>query len=107
MKRTGKIFRNIFVGLILIIALAIVGIYVSGNGYVVTAFEKTYLKGHKTAHIDDHGDFKNAVIRAGTPQPWQLHENYNRLKLTETLRKELEDFQTIGFGIFKDGQLLY
>ena len=107
MKRTGKIFRNILVGFILIIALAIVGIYISGNGYVVTAFKKTYLKGHKTAHIDDHGDFKNAVIRAGIPQPWPLHEKYNRLKLTDSLRKELEDFQTIGFGIFKDGQLLY
>ena len=107
MKRTGKILSGIFWGIILIIALAIVGIYVSGNGYVFTAFNKTYLKGHKTAHIDDYGDFKNAVIRAGNPQPWQLHENYNRLRLTDVLRKELEDFETIGFGIFKDGQLLY
>jgi len=107
MKRTGKIFTRI-VGIILIIlALGIIGIYVSGNGYIFNALKNTYLKGHNTAYIDDYKGFDNAVVKAGTPQPWALHEKYNRLQLTDTLRKELEDFQTIGFGIFKDGKLLY
>jgi len=107
MKRTGKLFMRILGGTLIILALLIAGIYISGNGYVIRAFQKTYLKGHTTAYIDDYVDFDNAVIKAGTPQPWKLHEKYNQLRLTDTLRKELEDFQTIGFGIFKDGKLLY
>jgi len=107
MKRTGKILTGIFGGLILIIALIITGIYVSGNGYIFNAVKKTKLKGYSTAHIDDYVDFDNAVIRAGTPQPWELHEKYNQLQLTNSFRKELEDFQTIGFAIVKDGKLLY
>jgi len=107
MKRTKKIFRIIIYIILLIVALSITGIYVSGNGYIFKAFQKTYLKGYTTAYIDDYVDFKNSVIRAGTPQPWELHEKYNKLKLTETLRKELEDFHTIGFGVFKDGKILY
>ena len=107
MKRAGKIFTGILVGILIILALAIAGIYVSGNGYIFKAFQKTYLKGYTTAYIDDYADFDNAVVRAGIPQPWELHEKYNQLQLTDTLRKELEDIQTVGFGIFKDGKLLY
>ena len=107
MKRAVKIFTRIILAILIILVLAIAGIYISGNGYILNALQKTYLKGYTTAHIDDYADFDNAVIRAGTPQPWRLHEKYNQLHLTDTLRKELESFQTIGFGVFKDGKLVY
>jgi len=107
MKRAGKIFLRIFLGILVILALVIVGIYVSGNGYIFKALQKTYLKGYNTAYIDDYADFDNAVIRAGVPQPWELHGKYGQVHLTDTLRKVLEDFQTIGFGIFKDGKMVY
>jgi len=107
MKRASKILKRILWGIFLIFVLANIGIYVSGNGYIFNAFQKTYMKGYTTANIDDYVDFDNAVVKAGDPQPWNLHEKYNQLHLTDTLRKELESFQTIGFGIFKDGKLLY
>ena len=107
MKRTSKIFTRILLGIFIFLVLGIAGIYIAGHGYIFTAIQKTYLKGHATAHIDDYVDFDNAVIRAGIPQPWTLHEKYNQLQLTNDLRKGLEDFKTIGFGIFKDGKLLY
>lgn len=107
MKRTGKVISRILIGIFIFLALAIIGIYVSGNGYIFNALQNTYLKGYTTAHIDDYAGFDNAVVRAGTPQPWVLHEKYNQLQLTDTLRKELENFQTIGFAIVKDGKLLY
>ncbi|MCL1934112.1 MAG: beta-lactamase family protein [Candidatus Azobacteroides sp.] len=107
MKRTGKIFTRILGGFLLIIALVIVGLYVSGNGYIFSAFRKTMLKGYSTAYIDDYVDFDNAVVRAGTPQPWELHEKYNQLQLPDSLRKELEDFQSVGFAVIQDGKLLY
>ena len=107
MKKAGKILKIILWSLLLIIVLVIGVIHISGHGYIFNAFQKTYLQGHTTAHIDDYVDFDNAVINAGTPQPWILHEKYNQLQLPDSLRKELEDFQTIGFAIVKDGKLLY
>ena len=107
MKRTGKILRGILLGIILIIVSGIVGIYISGNGYIFNAVQKTILKGYSTAHIDDYVDFNNNVIKAGVPQPWELHENYNQFKLTDSFSQELIDFQTIGFAIIKDGKMLY
>jgi CubicO group peptidase (beta-lactamase class C family) len=36
-----------------------------------------------------------------------LHEDYGQFQVSDTLRKELEDFQRIGFAVIKDGKLLY
>jgi CubicO group peptidase (beta-lactamase class C family) len=107
MKRAGKFFLKIFWIIFIPIILIIVGLYISGNGYLIKAVQKTILKGYSTAPIDDHTDFDNNIIYAGTPQKWELHEWYNQIELTDSLQKELENSQTIGFAVVKDGKLLY
>jgi CubicO group peptidase (beta-lactamase class C family) len=107
MKRGGKFFLKIFRIIFIIIVLIIAGLYISGNGYLIKAVQKTVLKGYSTAPIDDHADFDNNIIYAGIPQKWELHEWYNQIKLTDSLQKVLENFQTIGFAVVKDGKLLY
>jgi CubicO group peptidase (beta-lactamase class C family) len=102
MKRAGKILLKILSGILIIILLI-----VAGHGYVIKAVRTTVLKGYSTAYIDDHTEFDNHIIAAGTPKLWELHEKYNQIQLSDTLRKELEDFQSIGFAIVKDGKLLY
>ena len=107
MKKGLKILFRIIFWFLTVMLLFIAGLYITGHGYIIPAFRFTYLKGYTTAHIDDHTDFKNRVIKAGTPQSWPMHELYNRIQLSDTLRKELEDFRSIGFAIFIDGKILY
>jgi len=105
--KTAKILFRIMLTLAAMLALTGAGLYFTGHGYVIPAVRFTYLKGYTTANIDDHAYFKNQAIKAGTPQCWPLHEDFNRIQLSDTLRKELEDFRSTGFAIFKDGKLLY
>ena len=107
MKKGLKILFRIVLGFVAILILIICGLYITGNGYIIPAVKSTYMKGYTTAHIDDYVDFKNQVIKAGKPQPWPRHAMYNRIQLPDTLRKELEDFHSIGFAFFKDGQIVY
>ena len=107
MKKSGKIVGIVLAALVVIIALAATGLYATGNGYVVKAVRKTLLKGYLTTNIDDYPDFDNRVIRAGTPQYWELHPQSGQVQLTDTLRKELEDFGSIGFAVIYEGKLLY
>lgn len=107
MKRRKKLSIKLLLLLAIIIVLGVIIIYATGNGYVFTAVQKTLLKGYTTTNIDDHPDFENHIVRAGTPQYWEEHPAYGTIQLTDTLRKELEDFQSIGFAIIKDGKLLY
>lgn len=87
--------------------LAIGLLYLTGNDYIIRGAQLTYLKGHKTANIDDYKDFDNNIVLAGKPQPWLKHDLYNQIPLTETLAKELEDYGSIGFFVVKDGEALW
>lgn len=107
MKKLVRNIRNVSIVLLSVIGLTVIAFYVSGNGYVLKAVRKTILKGYNTTHIDDYPDFDNRVIAAGTPQYWEHHPQYGQVQLTDTLRKELEDFETAGFAIIKDGLLFY
>jgi len=107
MKKSKKIILGLFISILSAILLTVIIIYATGNGYVFKAIQKTILKGYSTTHIDDYPDFENNIIHAGTPQYWELHPQYNQIQLTDTLRKELEDFNSIGFAVIKDGKLLY
>ncbi|MDR0683359.1 MAG: beta-lactamase family protein, partial [Dysgonamonadaceae bacterium] len=107
MRKSAKIILNVLIVLLSAIVLTCIIIYASGNGYVFKAVQKTILKGYKTTNIDDYSDFDNNVIHAGTPQYWEFHPLYGQIQLTDTLRKELEEFETIGFAIIKEGRLLY
>ncbi|MDR3260316.1 MAG: beta-lactamase family protein [Tannerella sp.] len=107
MKKLSKTGWKILFSVAVIILSGVSALYLTGNGYIIRALQKTYLKGHTTTNIDDHADFENNVIRAGVPQLWDLHRQYNQIPLTDRLRKELEDNRTIGFAVIKDGQLWY
>lgn len=102
MKLLWKIAKAILV----IACLIILALYFTGNDYVFRGFQLTYLKGQKTANIDDYPDFDNNIIMAAAPRVWQEHPQYNQIPLTDTLQKELDDYQTAAFIVIKNNQLL-
>lgn len=107
MGKFRKIVLGILKGIIIFFAIIIGLLYLTGNQYVIRGAQLTYMKGHDTANIDDYVDFDNNVILSGKPQPWQEHEMYNKIPLTDTLTTELEKFGTIGFFVVKDGKALW
>lgn len=102
MKLLWKIAKAILV----IACLIVLALYFTGNDYVFHGFQLTYLKGQKTANIDDYPDFDNNIIMAAAPRVWQEHPQYNQIPLTDTLQKELDDYQTAAFIVIKNNQLL-
>ncbi|WP_322971299.1 serine hydrolase [Faecalibacter sp. LW9] len=102
MKRLWKIIK----WFLIIIALLLLALYFTGNDYIIRGVQLTYLKGEKTANIDDYKDFDNNVILAGTPRQWTPHPFYNTIENDATFEKELLDFGTAGYILIKDGQLL-
>jgi len=102
MKKLWKIIK----WFLIIIALSILALYFTGNDYIIRGVKLTYLKGQKTANIDDYKDFDNNVILAGKPQLWLKHTNYNKVKLSPEFIKEQNTFGTASYIIIKNNQLL-
>jgi len=107
MSKTRKIILRIIQGILGILFISVVLLYVTGNDYIIRGIKLTYLKGEKTANIDDYAEFDNNIILAGHPQPWAKHPLYNQIPLTDTLQNELERYKSIGFMVAKNGEILW
>ena len=100
-----KGFFKYFLGLILIlIALA----YITDYDYILKGVRVVYLTGHTTAYIDDYPHFQNMEMPASTlPQPWSVHQDYNKATPTETLSAVNEQLGTVAFLIIKNDSIWY
>lgn len=107
MSRFRKILLRTLQVILGILLLLVAILYITGNDYIIRGVQLTYMKGHKTANIDDYKDFDNNLILASQPQPWEQHELFNKIPLTDTLQNELARFRSIGFFVVKDGKALW
>lgn len=106
MSKFRKIILRTLQVILGVLLLLVAILFITGNDYIIRGVQLTYMKGHKTANIDDYKDFDNNLILADKPQPWEQHELYNKIPLTDTLQNELEKFKSIGFFVAKDGKAL-
>ncbi|SDW50324.1 serine hydrolase domain-containing protein [Aequorivita viscosa] len=103
-----KVIKRILKWALILIFSVIVGLYITGNGYVVKAFWVVYLHGHTSAYIDDFQFFENDTIPASSnPQPWPIHKNYNTGKPSQKLRETNLELGTIAFLIIKNDSIWF
>lgn len=94
-KKAGYILLGLFVLLNLLI-------YITDTTYLYKALI------YRDAGIDDLEIFEHREVESGdNPQPWPLSTDYNRIKPGDTLKKALEDFQSVAFLIIKDDSICY
>ena len=104
MKRLKNFSKWIF---IMLIAL-VIGLYLTGYGYILKGVWVVYLHGHTTAYIDDFKFFETEVIPASTnPQPWPIHKDYNTVHATQALSEMNDTLGTVAFLIIKNDSIWY
>ncbi len=104
MKSVIKFFKWFF---IFILAL-VLGLYISGYGYIFKGIWVVYLHGHTTAYIDDFKFFETEEILASSkPQPWPIHKNYNTVSETKALSEMNDSLETIAFLIIKNDSIWF
>lgn len=96
-----KVFR--FIGIFLIVAIALFTIYafVSGKTYMFKALIYNYVD------IDDNALFNNRKIIATNGVEWPFSKEYNKKPMPSALKKELEDLKSVAFIVIKNDSLLY
>jgi CubicO group peptidase (beta-lactamase class C family) len=86
---------------ITILISANIAILITGNTYIYRALVFNY------ANIDDLDLFHTRTIDAGTPQPWKISHDFNKGKLPDSVRAELEKLETVAYLVIKDDSVLY
>ena len=95
--------KKILLGLFGFITVALMLAYVTGNSFLITSVQRTYLAGEVTANINDHKVFSTRQIDAGSAQIWLKHEQYNTAPLSDSLTDHLERNNAIAYVVIKDG----
>ena len=98
--------KKLIIAITSFLVISSILLYITGNQYVFKAARLTYLQGNATANIDDYKNFDVRIIENETPQLWTYHKNYNKKPLTNILKNKLEELNSAGFLIVKDGKIV-
>ena len=83
-------------------------LYISDYSYLLDAVSKTYLTGHKTAFLSDYNYFDNRTLPPSEkPQPWPLHQEYNKLELTKKQEQLVAENQTVALMLIKNDSIVF
>ncbi|MEO8087428.1 MAG: serine hydrolase [Bacteroidota bacterium] len=78
-----------------------VAILITGNSFVYKALIFNYV------NIDDLDLFHTRNINNGTPQPWLISKDFNKGKLPDSVRAELEKLQTVSYLVIQNDSIRY
>jgi CubicO group peptidase (beta-lactamase class C family) len=91
--------------LLLVLGLVILGLFVTGNQFLIKGVWATYLHGDKTATINDARFFDTRTIEAGKVTPWEEAATYNKKQLSPALREVLKESESVAFLVLKNGKI--
>ena len=100
-----KLLKKILLTFLGLIILSVGLLYLFNKEYLLKGIRITYLKGHKTAYIDDYPNFDNRTIKAGKLEAWPEHSAYNSVQATQKLQQTNEDLGTVAFLIIKNDSI--
>ena len=99
-------FQKIIVAFLILLLLALVGAIATGNSFLITAAERTYVDGNVTANINDHKMFNVRDIVTRDPQTLPKAPNYNAIPLDSDFRENLQRYNSVSFVVVKDGEVV-
>jgi len=101
-----KFLRRLAIGLASLVLLAVLGLYLSGNSYLIKGVWATYLHGETSATISDAKYFSTREIKARNPQPWAKAKNYNKAEITAPLQTYLDSTESIAYLLVQRDSIL-
>lgn len=101
-----KKLKKILLSFLIIIALAILGLIVTGNAHILNGITKTWLIGKSKPDIDDMKYFDLREIKNGEFQPWEKAADYNSKKLSQQLLDDIKTYGTTAFLVIHNDQII-
>ncbi|MFT6166778.1 MAG: CubicO group peptidase (beta-lactamase class C family) [Vicingaceae bacterium] len=102
-----NLLRKTLSVVLLLLVVAVLGLYFSGNIHLLKAIKSTYLVGKTGPTIDDYQKFVNRTVEAKKPQPLINYPKSTEIKLTLEEEELFEKWETSSFVILKGGKVFF
>lgn len=97
--------KKIILAIVVLLALAVGALYITGNQHVLVAVQNTYLSGQTGPSIDDFDKFNHRRVAAANYKPWPKHVQTTALPAED--RHWLDSLRTASFlVIYRDSLLI-
>ena len=100
-----KFIQRFLLWFAIILTSIIILMYIFDVDYLLRAVRTIYFRGETTAFLDDYKEFPNRTIENGTPQPWAIHKDYNKVKPTKRLEEAHKELETVAYLIIKNDSI--
>ncbi len=107
MKVIKKIFKTVFISILLILLIANLSIILTGRFYIYKGLSATYFRGVMRPTIYDLDVFENRKIEMGEGQPWQFNDKFNNIALSQKQMQYLEDLNPASFLVAWGDTVIY
>lgn len=101
-----QFLRKLLIALGSFVLLIILGLYLTGNKYLIKGVWATYLHGETSATISDAKYFNTHSIAASNPHAWAEAKNYNTLEISHLLQEYLDSTKSIAYLLIKNDSIL-
>lgn len=102
-----KLIKRIFKGFILILVIANLAVWVTGNRHLYKGLSDTYFKGRTKPTIDDPDIFYSRILKSKDPKPWKVSPNVNAQPLSEALKLNNDTLQTKAFLVIHNDEIIH
>ena len=100
--------KKFFAYLVFLLIIVFSLLYISKYDYILKGITKIYFKGHTTAYLSDYQAFSNHTVSVSlNPQPWPIHESYNKANVPNELANYHKEKKTVAFLIFKNDSIFH
>tara|TARA_R110001592_G_scaffold219477_1_gene473732 strand:- start:118846 stop:119994 length:1149 start_codon:yes stop_codon:yes gene_type:complete len=101
-----QFLRKLLIALGSLVLLIILGLYLTGNSYLIKGVWATYLHGETSATISDAKYFNTNSIAASNPHAWAEAKNYNELEISPLLQEYLDSTESVAYLLIKNDSIL-
>lgn len=101
-----RILKRFFLGLLVLIALAAAGLYLTGNEHILYGLPPTYLSGSGRPDIDDAGWFDLREVDAGEHTPWAKHPQLSTRQLAPEDAAYCDSLGTVAYLVVHRGKIV-
>ena len=92
---------------LIVLGVLILLIYIFNIDYIFKGVRTIYFTGNNTAFISDYEYFDNREVKSSNPQPWALHNEYNKTYESNKLKKLNEERKTKSFLVIKNDSIIF
>lgn len=92
-----KIFKIIAKGFLVVLVLANIALWLTGNTHLYKGLSDTYFKGRLKPGVDDPDIFYNRSLKAENTKPWAIAKSYNSKPLSSDIKKINKELNTLAY----------